>query len=256
MRGVRRRRRRSNLKSRLLHPCGVRNDKQATYLTIMIECTNIHKIYDNGADALRVLKGISLEVKKNEFCAIIGPSGAGKSTLLHILAGLDYPTQGKVVLDNTELSFLKEKQLCRLRNEKIGFVFQFYHLLPEFTVLENVLMPVLISRQLSAISSQLKAKKILKQLGLAERLNHFPSQLSGGEKQRVAIARALINSPEILFCDEPTGNLDSATGNEIMDLIHKIRKENKMTVILVTHNLELAKPADKVFHLRDGALVN
>jgi len=224
----------------------------------MLESKEVHKIYSNGSEELHVLKGISLNIKKSEFSAIIGPSGAGKSTLLHILAGLDFPSKGKVFLEETDLNSLRENELCGLRNKRIGFVFQFYHLLPEFTVLENVLMPFLISSQPSAFSSELKqkAEKILIDVGLGQRLGHFPSQLSGGEKQRVAIARALINNPEILFCDEPTGNLDSETGSEIMDLIHKIRKENKMTVVLVTHNTELAKTADKVFHLKDGILVN
>jgi len=224
----------------------------------MLETKNVHKFYDTGAEKLHVLKGISLKIMKSQFSAIIGPSGAGKSTLLHILAGLDSPSQGQVFLEETDLSSLRENELCDIRNKKIGFVFQFYHLLPEFTVLENVQMPFLISSQMSASSRQLKdnAKKILAKVGLTGRLGHFPSQLSGGEKQRVAIARALINAPEILFCDEPTGNLDSETGSEIMELIHKIRKDSAMTVVLVTHNIELAKTADKVFHLKDGVLVN
>ena len=224
----------------------------------MLETKNVHKFYDTGAEKLHVLKGISLKIMRSQFSAIIGPSGAGKSTLLHILAGLDSPSQGQVFLEETDLSSLRENELCDIRNKKIGFVFQFYHLLPEFTVLENVQMPFLISSQPSAFGSQLKdnAKKILTKVGLTGRLGHFPSQLSGGEKQRVAIARALINAPEILFCDEPTGNLDSETGSEIMELIHKIRKDSAMTVVLVTHNIELAKTADKVFHLKDGILVN
>lgn len=217
----------------------------------MLESRDIHKVYNNGAEELHVLKGISLNIKKSEFSAIIGPSGAGKSTLLHILAGLDSPSKGSVLLEKTDLSSLKEKELCDLRNKRIGFVFQFYHLLPEFTVLENVQMPAFIAKDASQ-----KARAILEEVGLGDRLKHFPSQLSGGEKQRCAIARALINNPEILFCDEPTGNLDSETGNEIMQLIHKIKKNNSMTVVLVTHNIELAKTADKVFHLKDGILVN
>ncbi len=224
----------------------------------MLESREVHKVYHNGTEELHVLKGVSLRIKKSEFSAIIGPSGAGKSTLLHILAGLDSPSKGKVFLDKTDLSSLKEDELCDLRNKRIGFVFQFYHLLPEFTVLENVLMPFLISPQRPAEGFQLKdsAKKILARVGLSGRLGHFPSQLSGGEKQRCAIARALINSPEILFCDEPTGNLDSETGSEIIKLIHRIREDSAMTVVLVTHNVELAKTADSLFHLKDGVLVN
>lgn len=224
----------------------------------MLEARNIHKVYYDGKKELPVLKGIDLSVERGKFAAIVGPSGAGKSTLLHILGGLDYPTKGEVVLEGENIYCLPEAALSGIRNKKIGFVFQFYHLLPEFTVLENVMMPALISRQSSVDSRQIeeKALELLGEAGLGERVAYFPAQLSGGEKQRVAIVRGLINRPGLLLCDEPTGNLDSETGTQIISLLKSINLRDRMTVILVTHNLELAKQADKVYHLRDGVLVN
>jgi len=222
----------------------------------MLEAKNIHKIYDDGKAKLPVLKGIDLRIAEASFIAIVGPSGAGKSTLLHILGGLDSPTQGQVKLEEEDIYSLDDTALSEIRNKKIGFVFQFYHLLGEFTVLENVLMPALIGRNVNDVEGRMqeKALTILKEVGLNERLNHLPSQLSGGEKQRVAIARSLINRPGLLFCDEPTGNLDSKSGEEVIALIKKINREDKTTVVLVTHNLELAKSADKIYHLKDGLL--
>lgn len=224
----------------------------------MLEARNLHKIYNNGNRAIHVLKGVDLTVERGRFVAIVGPSGAGKSTLLHILGGLDMPTQGEVILDKENIYDLADLALCKIRNEVIGFVFQFYHLLSEFTVQENVLMPGLVSAIRNTQYAILKeaASELLDKVGLANRITHFPSQLSGGEQQRVAIARALINKPSILLCDEPTGNLDSKTGEDIISLIKKINIERQMTVVLVTHNLELAKVADSVYHLRDGILVN
>ncbi len=224
----------------------------------MLEAKNIHKVYNDGKQGLAVLKGIALKVEAGSFAAIVGPSGAGKSTLLHILGGLDLPTQGEVMLGNKNIYKLSDAELARMRNEKIGFVFQFYHLLGEFTVLENVLMPALINDDAQGVrqKGREKALGLLNKVGLNDRIAHLPSQLSGGEKQRVAIARSLINDPAILLCDEPTGNLDSQAGGEIIALIKKINAENKMAVVLVTHNTELARQADKVYHLRDGVLVN
>lgn len=220
----------------------------------MLEASNIHKTYTNGKKDLPVLKGVDLSIKKGEFAAVIGPSGAGKSTLLHILGGLDIPSKGKVDFERQDIYSLNDKALSKIRNSRIGFVFQFYHLLPEFNVLENVMMPALISGESAGLKD--RALKLLDEAGLAARVTHFPAQLSGGEKQRVAIVRGLINSPSLLLCDEPTGNLDSKTGDEIMALIKRISVQNKMSVVLVTHNVELAKAADKVYHLRDGMLVN
>lgn len=224
----------------------------------MLEAKNIHKIYNNGKKELAVLKGVELSIEKGKFVAIVGPSGAGKSTLLHILGGLDAPTDGQVILENQNLYRLSDKEISQIRNRRIGFVFQFYHLLSEFTVLENILMPVLIRKVPQAVQKVLKeeAKTLLEHVGLSERASYFPNQLSGGEKQRVAIVRGLINKPSFLLCDEPTGNLDSKNGEEIISLIKKINLTNQMTVVLVTHNLELTKSADKVYHLKDGILVN
>ncbi len=224
----------------------------------MLQAKDIHKIYNDGAKEIPVLKGVDLSVKKGEFAVITGPSGAGKSTLLHILGGLDTPSKGSVVFEGRDLNTLNEADVCKIRNSKIGFVFQFYHLLSEFNVLENVQMPALIRRRPDARGQrpEKNAKEILEKLEIIDRRGHFPNQLSGGEKQRVAIARALINNPRILFCDEPTGNLDSKTGQQIISLIKKINIENSMSVVLITHNIELTKLADSVYHLNDGVLVD
>lgn len=221
----------------------------------MLEAKNIHKVYNNGVREFRVLKGVDLSIEKGEFLAIVGPSGAGKSTLLHILGGLDNPTEGKVIFEQEDIYALGDCALSKVRNERIGFVFQFYHLLSEFTVLENVLMPGLIADSRQEERLKEIALELLIQAGLSERLKFFPSELSGGEKQRVAIVRGLINKPGLLLCDEPTGNLDSKTGDEIISLIKRINLENQMSVVLVTHNIELTKAADKIYHLKDGILV-
>jgi ABC-type lipoprotein export system ATPase subunit len=220
----------------------------------MIEAKNIHKIYNDGKRDLEVLKGVSLKINEGAFVAIAGPSGAGKSTLLNILGGLDSPTRGEVILGKENIYKLSDNELSRIRNERIGFVFQFYHLLGEFTVLENVLMPAMIKGRAPQDLKE-RALKLIAEVNLMERVAYLPAQLSGGEKQRVAIARSLINNPDFLLCDEPTGNLDSKSGEEVIDLIKKVSKENKMTVALVTHNVELTKQADRVYHLRDGILV-
>lgn len=224
----------------------------------MLEAKNIHKVYHNGKKSLEVLKGIDLKIEKGKIVAIVGPSGAGKSTLLHILGGLDTPTKGKVIFQEEDIYSLTDTELSRIRNSKIGFVFQFYHLLPEFNVLENVLMPALISSEFKTRAPELKKNAIgfLDKVGLGERSTYFPAQLSGGEKQRVAIVRGLINSPDLLLCDEPTGNLDSKTGSEIVALINKFNEEDKTTVVLVTHNQELVEIADVIYFLKDGLLVN
>lgn len=224
----------------------------------MLEAKNIHKVYNDASKVVEVLKGVDLKIEKGEFIAIIGPSGAGKSTLLHILGGIDSPTKGNIVLGGEDIYKLNDTALCKIRNQRIGFVFQFYHLLPEFNVLENVLMPVLINKELKNKLQETKkaALSLLDEVGLKDRITHFSNQLSGGEQQRVALVRALINNPQVLLCDEPTGNLDSKTGSGIISLIRKINKENKMTVVLVTHNMELANIADKTYKLQDGKLVN
>ena len=224
----------------------------------MLEARNIHKVYNSGGKKLDVLKGINVTVENGEFAAIVGPSGAGKSTLLHILGGLDRPTQGNVVFAGEDVYGISDASLCRMRNKRIGFVFQFYHLLSEFTVLENVLLPTRIYRDRKSDpgESHKKAREFLREVGLQNRMKHFPNQLSGGEQQRVAIVRGLMNAPDLLLCDEPTGNLDSKTGDDIIALIKRIHSQEGMSVILVTHNLGLAKAADRLHHLRDGVLVN
>jgi lipoprotein-releasing system ATP-binding protein len=222
----------------------------------VLEAKNIRKTYDDGKKELPVLKGVNFKIERSCFSAVVGPSGAGKSTLLHILGGLDSPTGGEVFLEGQDIYALQDAALAAIRNTRIGFVFQFYHLLSEFTVLENVMMPGLISEKRKAKSEKLKteALSLFEKVGLRDRVAHFPAQLSGGEKQRVAIARSLINRPDILLCDEPTGNLDSRAGEEVIALIRDISRQNQMAVALVTHNLELAKAADKVYHLEDGQL--
>ena len=234
----------------------------------MLEAKNIHKIYNDGSKEIHVLKGVELNIEEGKFVVILGPSGAGKSTLLHILGGLDSPTKGKVIFEKVDIYGLGDAAISKTRNSRIGFVFQFYHLLSEFTVLENVLIPALISSKfppkadqptagrVQGPGSKERALELLNQVGLSERMTHFPSQLSAGERQRVALVRGLINSPSLLLCDEPTGNLDSKTGEEITSLIKKINRQNQMTVILVTHNTDLTRIADSVYHLRDGLLVN
>ncbi|MFH1413762.1 MAG: ABC transporter ATP-binding protein [Candidatus Omnitrophota bacterium] len=224
----------------------------------MLQAKNIHKSFGNGKKSLSILKGVDLDIKKGEFAAIVGPSGAGKSTLLHILGGLDSPSQGRVIFQGEDVYSLGDSVISQIRNQRIGFVFQFYHLLSEFTVLENILMPAMIclKPRTQNLEPRNNAIKLLEQVGLGERINHFPGQLSGGERQRAAIVRGLINKPGLLLCDEPTGNLDSKSGNDIISLIKQINAQEQMTVILVTHNLELAKVADRIYHLRDGRLVN
>jgi putative ABC transport system ATP-binding protein/lipoprotein-releasing system ATP-binding protein len=219
----------------------------------MLEVSNLHKIYNHGAEKLHVLKGIELQIRKGEFVAILGPSGAGKSTLIHLLGGLDYPTQGEVIFDGKDIYSFSDSQLAELRNRRIGFIFQFYHLLSEFNVLENILIPALIKGKRKRNITE-EAKDLLDNVKLRERIRFFPAQLSGGEQQRLAIARALINQPDLLFCDEPTGNLDSTTGKEIIGLIKQLNRERQMTVVLVTHNQEIAGVAEKLFYLKDGLL--
>jgi lipoprotein-releasing system ATP-binding protein len=222
-----------------------------------IEVRSLFKSYDSdGVNALEVLKGINLTVKEKEFLAIEGPSGAGKSTLLHILGGLDRPTGGEVLFDGANIYNLSENERALFRNRKAGFVFQFYHLLPELNVLENVLLPSLLKSWGERKVAQKHARALLERLGLSLRLEHRPSELSGGEQQRAAIARALINKPQVLFCDEPTGNLDSENGDKMLELIRQLNKENHVTVVMVTHDKDIAKTADRIIYLKDGVILN
>lgn len=217
----------------------------------MIKAKNIEKSFGS----LRVLKGLDFDVKKSEVVSIMGASGAGKSTLLQILGTLSTPDSGELLIDGTDVLKLGEKELSEFRNKKLGFVFQFHHLLPEFTALENVMIPAFIAGR-SKKEVQEKAEVLLTDLGLGERLSHKPSQLSGGEQQRVAIARALINSPAVLFADEPSGNLDTKTKEEIHNLFFDLRDKYGQTVVIVTHDPELAKMCDRSLFMVDGAFVS
>lgn len=219
----------------------------------MIEAKGLRKNYTNGAKRLEVLKGVDLKVERAQITAILGPSGAGKSTLLHLLGGLDVPSAGEVFIDGVNIYSIGEGERAKLRNTKIGFVFQFYHLLPEFSALENVLLPLWI-RGDNGKCAHKKGTEMLNLVGLGGRLDHRPGQLSGGEQQRVAIARALINDPEALFCDEPTGNLDSETGKNIIELLWDLNARRKTTLIIVTHDAEIAKAANRVLHIKDGRI--
>lgn len=224
----------------------------------MLRADNVHKIYKDGKKELHVLKGVSLEIRKDEIIAIVGPSGAGKSTLLHILGGIDKPSSGKVFLDNSDFYSLDDVKRARFRNQKIGFVFQFYHLLPEFTALENVMLPALIKIKETGGKRPVvknRAEVLLEDVGLEKRMHHRPGELSGGEQQRVAIARALINNPKALLCDEPTGNLDSEMGQEILNILFNLNKKHKTAIVIVTHDKEIAKKAHKIIEMKDGKIL-
>ncbi len=214
---------------------------------ILIVAKNIHKAFGD----VKILKGVDLEVKNGEIVSIIGSSGAGKTTLLQVLGTLTNADQGEVFYDNTNISKLSDKELADFRNKNIGFIFQFHHLLPEFTALENVCMPAFIAG-ISKKKAEEKAKALLDRLGLTHRLNHKPNELSGGEQQRVATARALINSPKIIFADEPSGNLDSKNAKDLHQLFFDLRDEFKQTFVIVTHDQSLAKICDRSLEMNDG----
>jgi len=215
----------------------------------MIELRRVSKTVESGGRPLTILHSMDLSIRSGEFIAIVGPSGSGKSTLLGLLAGLDAPTGGEILIDGVDITELGEDDLARLRGEKIGFVFQFFHLVPSLTAFENILVPMEIAGRRDAM---VRAKRLLDEVGLADRGHHYPSQLSGGEQQRVAIARALANDPPIVLADEPTGNLDSTTGRHIMDLLLDVRRTRNSTLVLVTHDADLASLADSRLTLRDG----
>ena len=220
----------------------------------MIQAKNIHKFYGD----LEVLKGVALTIKKGEVVAIVGPSGAGKTTLLQILGTLDKASNNagaELNINNVDLLQLKDKSLSNFRNKHIGFIFQFHQLLPEFTALENVCIPAFIANK-SKKEAETKAKELLNFLGLSDRIQHKPNELSGGEQQRVAVARALVNDPDVIFADEPSGNLDSASAENLHELFFELRKKFNQTFVIVTHNQELAEMADRKLEMKDGRIIN
>jgi len=219
----------------------------------LLEVRNVQKTYKMGKVLVPALQGVTFNVEEGEFLAILGPSGSGKSTLLHIIGGLDRPTEGEVLIDGINLYKLGDNKLAEIRLNKVGFVFQFFNLLPRLTALKNVELPSALADD-SEKESIDKAKKMLKLVGLEERMNHRPTELSGGEQQRVAIARALINNPKIALADEPTGNLDTKTGQEIIWLMKKLNKEKKQTFVIITHDPSIAETADRIIYLKDGLI--
>lgn len=225
-----------------------------THNSLAVEAKNIIKEYKIGNTTTRVLKEVSLQVMKGEFVSIMGQSGSGKSTLLYILGGLDTPTSGKVYMNGADISHFNDEKMSIIRRRNIGFVFQFYNLIPNLNVEENIMLPLLLDgKNLKDYKNQLD--EILYIVGLTDRRKHTPRELSGGQQQRVAIARALIGKPEILFADEPTGNLDSKTGIEIIDLLNKINRDNGQTIIMVTHSPEAAKSSSRTITVSDGLIV-
>ncbi|WP_133129347.1 lipoprotein-releasing ABC transporter ATP-binding protein LolD [Legionella yabuuchiae] len=220
----------------------------------VIDCRELKKSYYDGNRTIDVLAGIDFSIHKGDRLAVVGPSGSGKSTFLHLLGGLDKPSAGEVLIQGTNWQVLSEKKRCHLRNKNLGFIYQFHHLLPEFTALENVAMPLLLSGK-SVPQAREEASNILNQVGLSAREEHKPSQLSGGERQRVAIARALIHKPQCVLADEPTGNLDHATAVKVFELMLDLNRKLQTALVIVTHDTNLAKRMDRVMHLQEGQLL-
>ena len=220
----------------------------------MIKLEKVSKVYHMGDETIHALRGLDLEVTEGEFVAIMGPSGSGKSTLLHIIGGLDTPTSGRVVVDGQDLSQAGDGELSRYRNRSVGFVFQTFELHPTYSALENVALPLVFSRVPRGRRLQM-ARDALQTVGLAERASHRPSQLSGGERQRVSIARALVVQPKLILADEPTGNLDSKTGERIVELLSRFNREKGLTLLMVTHNPDITEQASRALYLRDGLVV-
>lgn len=228
----------------------------AAHSQVVLEAEEISKSFTDGKSTVDVIKGLSLQVHQGEFVSIVGSSGSGKSTLLHILGGLDRPSQGIVNLNGQRFDNLGEAERGFLRNEHLGFVYQFHHLLPEFSALENVAMPLMLRKDAEFKKVKERAEYLLNRVGLSHRLTHKPGELSGGERQRVALARALVTQPKLMLADEPTGNLDRKTAMTIFELLRDLRHELNMAMLIVTHDEQLAKSADKVLHMQDGLWVN
>ncbi|MGY5871156.1 MAG: ABC transporter ATP-binding protein [Candidatus Thorarchaeota archaeon] len=220
----------------------------------IIQVQEANKEFGKGKNTVAALKDVNLEINEGEFVAIVGPSGCGKSTLLHVMAGLEKPTAGRIILDAVDMTLIGESHLPKVRMQKIGFVFQAFLLIEDLTAFENVQSVLWPSVDHTKEKQEEKALEVLREVDMLERRDHFPRQMSGGEQQRIAIARALVNSPPILFCDEPTGNLDSKTGENIMKIIAQLNREKNMTVVLVTHNEDLVKFAKRILRMKDGVL--
>jgi len=223
---------------------------------LVLDAQNIEKSFTDGKSTVDVIKGISLQVKAGEFVSIVGSSGSGKSTLLHILGGLDRPSAGQVMVNGRRFDNLSEAERGYVRNENLGFVYQFHHLLPEFTALENVAMPLMLRRNVKFKEAKQQAEYLLERVGLIHRLTHQPGELSGGERQRVALARAVVTKPKLMMADEPTGNLDRKTADKIFELLTELRSEFNMAMLIVTHDEQLAHSADRILHMRDGLWMN
>lgn len=230
-------------------------DRVSTETTSAIVADNVTKTVEVGEQFLPVIKGISLDIERGEVLGIIGPSGSGKSTLMGLLGGLDSPTTGRVIIDGIDISTMNESRLTDVRNEKIGFVFQLFHLVPTLTALQNVMLPMTFAKT-QFPNPQQRAIEVLDMLGIGNRLKHRPSQLSGGQQQRVAIARAIANDPPILLCDEPTGNLDTKSGEQVMAALHDIRNRLNTTIIIVTHDMGIAQQTDRIVTLEDGRITH
>ncbi|MEM0202601.1 MAG: ABC transporter ATP-binding protein [Archaeoglobaceae archaeon] len=218
---------------------------------LMIELVDVHKVYKTQFYEVHALNGVTMKIESGEFVAIMGPSGSGKSTLLHLIGCLDKPTKGEVVINGIQTSKLSDNELTKLRRDAIGFIFQQYNLVPTLTAMENVELPM-IFKGVSKEERRKRALELLRQVGIEEIANRKPNEISGGQQQRVAIARAMANDPKILLCDEPTGNLDSKTGRQVMEIIKRMNEEKNVTVVLVTHDLSLADYADRIVRIRDG----
>lgn len=221
----------------------------------IIKVNGLSKIYRTEEIKTLALENINLDINEGEFLSIMGPSGCGKSTLLNIIGLLDSPTEGSVIIDGQETSKMNDRQVTRLRNEKLGFVFQSFHLIPSLNVIENVMLPLTYRPGVSDKEARARSREILEKVGLSHRLHHMPGQLSGGQSQRVAIARAIVGQPKIVLADEPTGNLDSKMGAEVMQILHRLNKEDGTTIVMVTHNEEQARQTNRIVHLFDGRQV-
>jgi putative ABC transport system ATP-binding protein len=220
----------------------------------IIQVQQVNKEYGKGKNTVAALKDVKIDIQAGEFVAIVGPSGCGKSTLLHVMAGLEQPTSGRILVDGVDVTLISERDLPKVRMQKIGFVFQAFLLIEDLTAYENVEAVLWTSLDYTKEKQEAKTLEVLREVDMLERRDHFPRQMSGGEQQRIAIARALVNSPPILFCDEPTGNLDSKTGENIMKIIAQLNRDRNMTVVLVTHNEELVKFAKRTLHMKDGVV--